>query len=153
MERELSKPEKEIYITIGKKISDKRKSSRKKIQGISKKLNINVEYIDCIEKGELEKIPTNLPIRGFIRSYAKLIGTDILPELSQLEEIMLTDKNKLIKKMTKRKNENLLFWYFLIFLIIVFLSINVIIPTNNQKKLHEKITPYGINYNIIKKET
>ena len=82
-----------------------------------------------------------------------MIGTDILLELSQLDEIMLTDKNKLIKKINKRKNENFLFWYFLIILIIVFLIINFITQKNNQKKLHEKISPYGINYNIIKKET
>ena len=45
-----------IYRVIGRKISESRKSSRRKLEGISKKLNINVEILRKIESGELETI-------------------------------------------------------------------------------------------------
>ena len=38
-----------IYKVIGRKISESRKSSRRKLEGISKKLNINVEILRKIE--------------------------------------------------------------------------------------------------------
>jgi len=153
IDRELSKLEKDLYTQIGKKISQKRKSSRKKIQGISNKLNINVEYIENIEKGQLEKIPTHIPINGFIRSYAKLIGSDIAPELSQLNKYGLTENNELGNRKKTKKNEKSFFWYFVIFLVITFLCLYFFTTNNNRKKLNEINTPYGINYYIINKKT
>ena len=41
-----------IYRVIGRKISESRKSSRRKLEGISKKLNINIEILKKIESGE-----------------------------------------------------------------------------------------------------
>ena len=45
-----------IYRLIGRKISESRKSSRRKLEGISKKLNINIEILKKIESGEIETI-------------------------------------------------------------------------------------------------
>ena len=42
---------------IGEKIAQKRKKKRRKVQGISKKLNINVDFLDLIEKGNFLKTP------------------------------------------------------------------------------------------------
>ena len=54
---------------IGKKISDKRRSMRKKFPGISKKLNISINYLKYIEDGKITKIPEHIPVKGFIKSY------------------------------------------------------------------------------------
>ena len=45
---ELDKENFEIYKKIGEKIALKRKKNRRKVQGISKKLNINVVLLDLI---------------------------------------------------------------------------------------------------------
>ena len=50
----------DAFKKIGKKISDKRKSLRKKFPGISKKLNISVTFLKYIEEGKLDKIPDHI---------------------------------------------------------------------------------------------
>ena len=54
-----------IYRVIGRKISESRKSSRRKLEGISKKLNINIDILKKIESGEIETIEKEIPVTGF----------------------------------------------------------------------------------------
>ena len=81
---ELDKKNFEIYKKIGEKIALKRKKKRRKVQGISKKLNINVVFLDLIEEGNFLKIPKHVPRLGFVRSYAKYLEVDISKELSEI---------------------------------------------------------------------
>ena len=81
---ELDKENFEIYKKIGEKIALKRKKKRRKVQGISKKLNINVVFLDLIEEGNFLKIPKHVPRLGFVRSYAKYLEVDISKELSEI---------------------------------------------------------------------
>ena len=74
-----------IYKIIGRKISESRKSSRRKFEGISKKLNISVDILKNIESGEIENIEKQIPVTGFIRAYAKITNTDISEELDKLQ--------------------------------------------------------------------
>ena len=82
----------EIFIKIGKKIALKRKKKRRKVHGISKKLNISAIFLDLIEQGEILKIPKHVPRLGFVKSYAKYLEVDISEELS---EIYLSDSTDL----------------------------------------------------------
>ena len=61
-----------------------RKKKRRKVQGISKKLNINVDFLDLIEEGNFLKIPKHVPRLGFVKSYAKYLEVDISEELSEI---------------------------------------------------------------------
>ena len=88
LDDELYKKNSEIYKKIGEKIALQRKKKRRKVQGISKKLNINVDFLDLIEKGNFLKIPKHIPRLGFVKSYAKYLEVDISGELS---EISLSD--------------------------------------------------------------
>ena len=74
-----------IYKVIGRKISESRKSSRRKLEGISKKLNINIEILKKIESGEIETIEKEIPVTGFIRAFAKITNTEIGEELDKLQ--------------------------------------------------------------------
>ena len=74
-----------IYKIIGRKISESRKSSRRKLEGVSKKLNISVSLLKSIEEGEIEKIHQEIPINGFIRAFAKYTNTDIGEEIEKLQ--------------------------------------------------------------------
>ena len=80
----LDKKHSEIFKNIGKKITQKRKQKRRKVQGISKKLNINVDFLDLIEEGKFLKIPKHVPRLGFVKSYAKYLEVDISEELSEI---------------------------------------------------------------------
>ena len=74
-----------IYRVIGRKISESRKSSRRKLEGISKKLNISIEILKKIESGEIETIEKEIPVTGFIRAFAKITNTEIGEELDKLQ--------------------------------------------------------------------
>jgi cytoskeleton protein RodZ len=51
-------------------------------------LNLPVEYIECLEKGELDGLPSMVFARGYIRSYAKLLGMSNADEyVSEFERI------------------------------------------------------------------
>lgn len=51
-------------------------------------LNLPVEYIECLEKCELDGLPSMVFARGYIRSYAKLLGMSNADEyVSEFERI------------------------------------------------------------------
>ena len=81
-----------IYKVIGRKISESRKSSRRKLEGISKKLNINVEILRKIESGEIDTIEKEIPVTGFIRAFAKITNTEIGEELDKLQSDYITNQ-------------------------------------------------------------
>jgi len=81
-----------IYKVIGRKISESRKSSRRKLEGISKKLNINIEILRKIESGEVETFEKEIPITGFIRAFAKITNTEIGEELDKLQSDYISNE-------------------------------------------------------------
>ena len=84
LRNELDQKNFEIYKKIGEKIALKRKKKRRKVHRISKKLNINVDFLDLIEEGDFLKIPKHVPRLGFVKSYAKYLEVDISGELSEI---------------------------------------------------------------------
>ena len=118
---------------IGKKISEKRKSMRKKFPGISKKLNISSAYLKYIEDGRVDKIPEHIPVKGFVKSYAKLLNVDIEEELSVIETSPNAQLKKVVPKNKRAKNKNT----FLIYFILVFCSfllIMYLLQTNSENQ-------------------
>ncbi|MBL8517714.1 MAG: helix-turn-helix domain-containing protein [Betaproteobacteria bacterium] len=53
---------------------------------IAAKLRMSVVQIDAMERGEYGKLPTGTFLRGFVRSYAKLVGLDAERVLQLLED-------------------------------------------------------------------
>ena len=84
----------EIYKEIGLKISSHRKRKRKKFKSISKTLNISIEYLNLIEEGKINDLPQHIPVMGFVRSYARFVEADILPELNKIDLVMENDLPK-----------------------------------------------------------
>ena len=115
---ELDKENYEIYKKIGEKIALKRKKKRRKVQGISKKLNINVDFLDLIEEGNFLKIPKHVPRLGFVRSYAKYLEVDISKELSEISSSNTTGFKNENKKFVINKGFEK-FASFLLFLILL----------------------------------
>ena len=119
LRNELDKENFEIYKKIGEKIALKRKKKRRKVQGISKKLNINVVFLDLIEEGNFLKIPKHVPRLGFVRSYAKYLEVDISKELSEISSSnTIGFKNENKKFVINKDFEK--FASFLLFLILLF---------------------------------
>ena len=152
-----SKPEekKEIFITIGKKLSQSRKSSRKKLEGISKKLNLSVEMLNNIEAGDVSKFPQTIHITGFLRAFAEKVDCDISLELEQLtlQEGLKTKKTPILKLPNKFS------FLLIIFLLVFFISLIFILSTPEIKKevsdiktLENKKFQYQKNFNTTESE-
>ena len=125
-----------IYKIIGRKISEARKSSRRKLDGISKKLNINKEILKKIESGNVENIEKEIPVNGFIRAYAKFTNTDISDEIERLQsDYFIQEKPKNIYKgMPSTKMSKI----FSVFLVSFCFLLVVIYLLGNNKKVEKK---------------
>ena len=115
---------KKIFITIGEKLSKSRKSSRKKLEGIAKKLNFSPEMLKDIEEGNLSKFPQTIHITGFLRAFAEKVGCDISLELEQLtqKESSITKNRKSFELPNKLSFSLLVFFLIFLISIIFFLS-------------------------------
>ena len=113
LRNELDQKNFEIYKKIGEKIALQRKKKTRKVKGISKKLNINVVFLDLIEEGNFLKIPKHIPRLGFVRSYAKYLEVDISRELSEISSSnTIGFKNENQKIIIKKALKNLLLFCF-----------------------------------------
>ena len=123
-----------IYRVIGRKISESRKSSRRKLEGISKKLNISIEILKKIESGEIETIEKDIPITGFIRAFAKITNTEIGEELDKLQSDYITNQRP--KNIYQQVPSIKLSKIFLVFLssFCFLLLIIYILNTNSEKR-------------------
>jgi len=128
----------ELFISIGKKISDARKSSRRKTNSISKILNIPNEYLILIEKGLVKDVPSHIPIMAFTRTYARFLDVDISEEWMQFK----IDNKKSKKKRNDVKVDNPLPSKFLIFTISFLCLLGIIYVFLNN-------TPNNYNGNSI----
>ena len=133
---------------IGKKISEKRRSMRKKFPGISKKLNISINYLKYIEDGKVTKIPEHVPVKGFIKSYAKLLNVDMEEELNLIETLPDKQLSKVVLKNKIGKKPNM----FLIYLILIFcffLLIIYLVQSHAESGKSDEDSFYGLNKRII----
>ncbi len=123
---ELEERNSDIFKKIGEKIASQRKKKRRKVQGISKKLNINVDFLDLIEKGNFLKIPKHVPRLGFVKSYAKYLEVDISGEMSQITSSDSSSfKNERKKSIIDKGFKKFAFFlFFLIILLIVLFFFN-----------------------------
>ena len=122
LNNELDQTHSDIFIKIGEKIAQKRKKKRRKVQGISKKLNISIDFLDFIEKGNFLKIPEHVPRLGFVKSYAKYLEVDISNELSQIGTIrssVIKDERKKFSFDKGLKKFIFFFLFFTFFMIIL----------------------------------
>jgi cytoskeleton protein RodZ len=63
-------------LTLGEKMRKMREDRRLSLYDISKRTRIQQKYLEYIENGEYEKLPADVYVRGFLRSYAALMGVD-----------------------------------------------------------------------------
>ncbi|MFL2660840.1 MAG: helix-turn-helix domain-containing protein [Alphaproteobacteria bacterium] len=134
-----------IYKVIGRKISDARKSSRRKLEGVSKKLNISVEILRKIESGEINQIDQEIPVAGFVRAFAKLTNADISDEIEKLQsEYSINEKPRNIYNQVPNIKASRIFVVFLssfcfILLVLYFLSMRDSEVNNNDVRENSKI--------------
>ncbi len=132
-----SKEINELYSQIGEKISQARKSSKRKISPISKKLKINLFYLKKIEDGDFENIPEGVYIRGYLKSYAKFLNIDILVELKNIDKI-LNKKNTSGINVLKNPLPSKLLIYFMTFACVLAIAMFVFTTKENEMNTNLK---------------
>ncbi|MDO8529051.1 MAG: helix-turn-helix domain-containing protein [bacterium] len=62
--------------TLGERLSKVRSEKRVSLGEISKSAKIQSKYLEYLENGEYEKLPADVYVKGFLRSYAQYLGMD-----------------------------------------------------------------------------
>ena len=65
-----------MAMTFGDRLREARQQRQVSLQTIAKETNISVRFLEALEKGQIEKLPGGIFIRGFVRSYAAHVGLD-----------------------------------------------------------------------------
>ncbi|MBP7061084.1 MAG: helix-turn-helix domain-containing protein [Candidatus Moranbacteria bacterium] len=63
-------------LTLGEKLRKLRADFRMSLQDVSKVTRIQVKYLESLESGQYEKLPADVYVRGFLRSYARYLNVD-----------------------------------------------------------------------------
>lgn len=79
----------ELFAEIGLKLRAVRESKGLTLQQISSSTRINLAFLEKIEKGELEGLPTVTFVRGFVRNFMQILDLEdpeILDDLKRIGE-------------------------------------------------------------------
>ncbi|OGI16213.1 MAG: hypothetical protein A3E38_02605 [Candidatus Moranbacteria bacterium RIFCSPHIGHO2_12_FULL_54_9] len=63
-------------LTLGEKLKKLRGDFRMSLAEISKVTKIQVKYLEYLENGQYDKLPADVYVRGFLRSYARYLNID-----------------------------------------------------------------------------
>jgi cytoskeletal protein RodZ len=86
-------------LTLGEKLRKLRSDKRIALNEVSRVTKIRLEYLQYLEEGKYDKLPADVYVRGFLKSYGDFLGFD--------EQILIKffEKEKGIKKnLEKSKN-------------------------------------------------
>jgi transcriptional regulator with XRE-family HTH domain len=61
-------------LTLGEKLRQLREERHMRVYDLSHKINVKDSYIEALEKGQYNKLPTKVYAKGFVRSYARFFG-------------------------------------------------------------------------------
>ncbi|NTV40848.1 MAG: helix-turn-helix domain-containing protein [Candidatus Moranbacteria bacterium] len=90
-------------LTLGEKMKKNREERRLGLADISKGTKIQVKYLQYLEEGEYMKLPADVYVRGFLRSYAVFMGLSEKNLIKQFEREKGIHKN--IKKIVDDENK------------------------------------------------
>lgn len=63
-------------LTLGEKLQKIRSDKRISLNEISRATKIQVSYLEYLEEGNYDKLPADVYVKGFLRSYADFFGVD-----------------------------------------------------------------------------
>ncbi len=91
-------------LTLGENMKKIRNERRLSLGEISKSTRIQVKYLEYIEEGEYLKLPADVYVKGFLRSYAIFMGLNECSLIKQYEREKGIHKN--IKKIADCENSS-----------------------------------------------
>lgn len=153
-----------LLIQIGKKIQSARKSQRKKIESVSRKIKIRGSYLIAIENGNRSLLPEHVYLKGFIKTYAQHFELDLSSDLNKLDDLssnqfnsnFVSDSN--LNYSEKLPNKNIFLIIFVIMVMIFFIwkefnkTENIMDDYISKKLNNEKIILYEKENDFVEGE-
>jgi transcriptional regulator with XRE-family HTH domain len=93
-----------ITVTVGECLKKKREEKGISIKEISEKLKIKMSYLEDLEENNYDKLPPDVYVKGFIRSYAQLVGFNAQKMVDLYNKEKVIDDKIENKKNPKRKS-------------------------------------------------
>ena len=75
-----------VHLTIGQLLRERREEKNLSLKVISQQTKIHVGLLELLENNQLDKLPSKIYVRGFVKATCKVLGLDIKYALSLLEE-------------------------------------------------------------------
>lgn len=63
-------------LTLGEKLARLRTDTRLSLPEVSKAIKVQVKYLEFLERGQYERLPADVYVRGYLRSYARYLNLD-----------------------------------------------------------------------------
>lgn len=92
--------------TLAEQLRRRRQASGLKLEEASKRLKIKVAYLDALEKGRYDLLPSGVYGRNFLREYAGFLGLDsrqLLTQFSREVRVKSTSKGELFDRQVVSK--------------------------------------------------
>lgn len=115
--------------TIGEALKEERVGHRLRIEDLSKRTRIRVEYLVALEENQFSKLPSTTFVKGYIKTYAKIFGFDYKPLIAMLRrDYKESTKGRLvprefIKPVFKRRSSRTSITIVIVILISIFSSL------------------------------
>ncbi len=77
--------------TIGQKLRQEREARSLNLEQVAKATRIRVHYLQALEAGNFESLPSRVQARGFLRSYADYLDLDARTLLAELDGEMVPE--------------------------------------------------------------
>ena len=150
-------------IKIGQRLLEAREEKGLSLEDVSQSTKIRASFLEAIENGEYEKLPSATYAQGFVRNYARFLGLPEKETLALFKRELDVERNFGVLPQSLSKNyepsgfrlKQSLFFIVLIFLVIlgfifyqyrsVFFSpeLKVTSPLDNSKTYSSRITVLG----------
>ncbi|OGH08477.1 MAG: hypothetical protein A2152_04030 [Candidatus Levybacteria bacterium RBG_16_35_6] len=80
-------------IRVGQRLAEARFRKGLNLEDVSKITKIKMEFLEAIEKGEYERLPSFAYAQGFVRNFAKLVGLPEKETLALFRRELVEDKH------------------------------------------------------------
>ncbi|MCB4757120.1 MAG: helix-turn-helix domain-containing protein [Elusimicrobia bacterium] len=84
----------DIMKEIGQKLAERRNMRRLSPDAVSRAIKIRITYLEAMEKGEWDRLPGEVYVRGFLVRYAQYLNLDGVHLMAPYFKILSEKKNK-----------------------------------------------------------
>lgn len=143
---------------FSKVLRDKRESLNLSLSDISKAIKVTTYYLELIEKGEFNKLPSYVHAYGFSKSYAEYLGFNF-DELKPLfdeackkddfqKKYVKIESDEIIQKEVNLKNIHKFFVFFIIVVILIIALVYYFLNVN-KKQVIKNLTVENKTANVV----